>query len=293
MSLVRRTAGEEFLPPPAGLASAEGEFKLTAEDLRRISARGQTSLGIELGESKRQMVYSRLSRRLRALGMRSFSEYVDFLDTPAGAAEHEQFANALTTNLTSFFREAHHFEHFEREIRRTSVNNPHRLRVWSAGCSTGEEPYSLAMMLHANADVLGGRDRRILATDLDTGVLEIGAKGVYAADRLKSVPQRFRSPAFLKPGATEQQMSDALRNLVVFRPLNLIGAWPFKGPFDFIFCRNVLIYFSPEMRTRIIDRFADLLHPGGILYLGHSESILGTHVKLVAEGHTIYRRVRT
>jgi chemotaxis protein methyltransferase CheR len=293
MSLPRRTAGDELILPVIGLSPVEGEFKMTAEDLRRISARGQSALGIELGESKRQMVYSRLSRRLRALGMKTFTEYVDFLDTPAGASEHEQFANALTTNLTAFFREVHHFEHFEREVQRTSVNNPQRLRVWSAGCSTGEEPYSIAMILAANADALGGRDRRVLATDLDTGVLDTASRGVYPADRLKSVPQRFRTPAFLKPGAAEQQMSDALRNLIVFRPLNLIGAWPFKGPFDFIFCRNVLIYFSPEMRSRIIDRFADLLHPGGILYLGHSESILGTHSKLVAEGHTIYRRVRS
>jgi chemotaxis protein methyltransferase CheR len=289
MDALRRPASPD---PIAEAGQALGEFAMTAEDVRRITVRGQTALGIELGEAKRQMIYSRLSRRLRALKMTSFATYLDFLESPAGAAEHEQFANALTTNLTAFFREAHHFEHFEREIVRTAAE-PRRLRVWSAGCSTGEEPYSLAMVLHANADRLGHRDRRILATDLDTGVLERASRGSYPVDRYRALPQRFRTPAFLDPAVRdEQRVSDPVRALVTFRALNLIGPWPLKGPFDHVFCRNVLIYFSAELRDRMIDRFADLILPGGVLYLGHSESILGSHPKLVAEGHTIYRRVK-
>ncbi len=291
MEGLRRPAAEEGAAAPA-LLSGTGEFKLTAEDLRRITLRGRSALGIELGESKRQMIYSRLSRRLRALNIASFSAYLDFLDTPQGAAEHEPFANALTTNLTAFFREAHHFEHFEREIQKPPANAGQRLRMWSAGCSTGEEPYSMAMILHANADALAGRDRRILGSDLDTEVLETASRGVYPAERLKTLPPRFRAPAFLTSRGRDHAVTEAVRSLVVFRPLNLIGPWPFKGAFDVIFCRNVLIYFSTETRNRIIDRFAELLQPGGVLYLGHSESILGTHPKLVAEGHTIYRRVR-
>jgi chemotaxis protein methyltransferase CheR len=267
------------------------DFRMTDEDLRRITLRGQMAFGIELGESKRQMIYSRLSRRLRALGMSRFSDYLDFLDTPEGAPEHEMFANALTTNLTAFFRESHHFDHFEHEMQGTA-RQPGRLRIWSAGCSTGEEPYSLAMILQAHADKLGNRDRRILATDLDTGVLETASRGVYSAERLKGMPQRFRGPAFLGAAGPEgQTISEAVRNLVVFRALNLISAWPFKGKFDVIFCRNVLIYFSVEMRDRLINRFTELLHPRGLLYLGHSESILGSHPELSPEGHTIYRRV--
>lgn len=292
MEGLRRPVPEDPNAAPVPRA-AEGEFRLTAEDLRRITTRGRTLLGIELGESKRQMVYSRLSRRLRALNMTSFSTYMDFLDTPEGGAEHEHFANALTTNLTAFFRESHHFEHFEREIQKPPAVPSQRLRIWSAGCSTGEEPYSLAMILHANADVLSGRDRRILGSDLDTEVLETAARGVYPAERLKTLPARFRTPAFVTGQGREQRMSEALRDLVVFRPLNLIEPWPFKGAFDVIFCRNVLIYFSNEMRSRIIDRFAELIRPGGVLYLGHSESILGSHPKLAPEGHTIYRRVRS
>jgi chemotaxis protein methyltransferase CheR len=274
-----------------GDAPTKGEFAMTAEDLARITARARELLGIDLGEGKRQMVYSRLSRRLRLHGLTRFSAYLDLLEGPEGAAEAEPFANALTTNLTAFFREAHHFEHFEREIRRPPADRSRRLRIWSAGCSTGEEAYSIAMILHANADALAGRDRRILGSDIDSEVLAAAGRGSYPADRLKSLPARFQGPAFLGPGEGDRMIAEPVRNLVVFRALNLIGPWPFKGAFDAIFCRNVLIYLLPELRARTIDRFASLLRPGGLLYLGHSESILGSHPTLVAEGHTIYRRV--
>ena len=279
------------LTQPEAPSPLPGDFSMTDEDLRRVAERGRALLGIDLNESKRQMVYARLSRRLRALGKASFAEYLDMLETPEGATEAEHFANALTTNLTAFFREAHHFEHFERELQKPVADMARRLRIWSAGCSTGEEPWSIAMVLHANAEILSGRDRRVLATDVDTEVLRAAMRGEYWTDRLKPVPPRFRTPAFLAPAGEVSAVAAGLRGLVVFRALNLIAPWPFKGRFDVIFCRNVLIYFSPELRARTIDRFADLLQPGGVLYLGHSESILGSHPKLVAEGHTIYRRL--
>lgn len=176
---------------------AVGDYHLSETDLRRIVARGADMLGVELGSTKRPMVYSRLSRRLRELDLPSFTAYLDFLDTPAGAAEHQNFTNALTTNLTSFFREAHHFEHLEREIQRRPADDPtRRFRVWSAGCSTGEEPYSIAFILYSQAEMLAGRERRILATDIDTDVLERAMRGVYTPDRARAVPMRFRGVPF-------------------------------------------------------------------------------------------------
>lgn len=270
---------------------AVGDYHLSETDLRRIVARGADMLGVELGSTKRPMVYSRLSRRLRELDLPSFTAYLDFLDTPAGAAEHQNFTNALTTNLTSFFREAHHFEHLEREIQRRPADDPtRRFRVWSAGCSTGEEPYSIAFILYSQAEMLAGRERRILATDIDTDVLERAMRGVYTPDRARAVPMRFRGVPFLTRCADGMSIGDPIRDLVVFRTLNLIEPLPFRAPFNVIFCRNVLIYFTTEMRAIIIDRMAGLLRPGGLLYLGHSESLLVPHPLLEAEGQTIYRR---
>jgi chemotaxis protein methyltransferase CheR len=265
---------------------------MTAGDLRRIAARAQETLGLAISEDKRQMVYSRLSRRLRALGLPSFSAYLDLLESTAGAVEQELFANALTTNLTAFFREAHHFEHFERALLIPPAGDPsRRLRIWSAGCSTGEEAYSLAMVLHARAPALAGRDCRLLATDLDTEVLAFAARGVYGSDRLRGLPARFRTAQFLSSGEESAAVAEGVRRLVTFRTLNLVEPWPFKGAFDFIFCRNVLIYFSAAHKARAIERMAALLRPGGLLYLGHSETIRDAHPLLAAEGHTIYRRV--
>lgn len=270
------------------------EYPMTATDLLRVVARARATLGIELGEHKRQMVYSRLSRRLRALGIATFTDYLDLLERRDGIAEREHFVNALTTNLTAFFREAHHFEHFEREISALATSRARRsLRIWSAGCSSGEEAYSLAMILHAQSAALSGHERRILATDLDTNVLIEAKRGVYAPARLRGLPPRFRTPGFLAadPQGQGVAMTEPVRRLVSFRPLNLLEPWPFRHKFDAIFCRNVLIYFSAATKARLIDQMADALAPGGLLYLGHSESLLDTHPKLCAEGHTIYRRI--
>lgn len=278
----------------AGFEAECAEYPMTAEDLARITTRAQAMLGAELGEHKRQMVYSRLSRRLRALGIATFTDYLDLLERRDGIAEREHFVNALTTNLTAFFREAHHFEHFEREILALAAAAPRQpLRIWSAGCSSGEEAYSLAMILHAQSAALTGHARRILATDLDTIVLGEAERGVYAPERLRGLPPRFRTPGYLvaDPQGQGVAMVEPVRDLVSFRALNLLERWPFQHMFHVIFCRNVLIYFSAETKARVIDHMADVLLPGGILCLGHSESLLNAHPKLVAEGHTIYRRV--
>lgn len=271
-----------------------GEYPLSADDLRRIATLGAAILGLELGEGKRHMVYSRLSRRLRLLGFPSFKAYLDFLETPSGTDEREHFANALTTNLTAFFRKSHHFDHFERELLRVVPDDPkRRFHVWSAGCSTGEEAYSAAMIMHANGPALSGREHRILATDIDTDVLQFALDGVYPRERLRGLPSRFQSAQYIHAEGSGMAITEAVRALVVFQILNLIAPLPIRGPFDVIFCRNVLIYFSPEVRLRLIDRMAKLLRVGGVLYLGHSESIMGNHSLLTPEGQTIYRKIKT
>jgi chemotaxis protein methyltransferase CheR len=277
--------------PPDPVHDPHTDWPMSEAEFRRVAERAQSCLGIELRSHKQQMIRARLSRRLRALGLESFNAYLELLDQPEGAAEEQHFANAITTNLTAFFRESHHFDHFERSILlRGEMPAVRRLRVWSAGCSTGEEAYSIAMVVRQVLADSSGWDVRILATDLDTAVLGKAARGCYPPDRLKSVPPRFRTPAFLRIENGWVVPSEEIRALISFRRLNLIDAWPMRGPFDAIFCRNVLIYFSAEIKERIIEQFADMLRPGGILYLGHSESILGVNPRLSSEGHTIYRR---
>jgi chemotaxis protein methyltransferase CheR len=267
------------------------DYPMSDAEFRRIAERAQSRLGIELRSHKQHMIRTRLSRRLRTLGLETFGAYLELLDQPEGVAEEQYFANAITTNLTAFFRESHHFDHFERSILdREPLPIRRRLRVWSAGCSTGEEAYSIAMVVRQAIAQSSGWDVRILATDLDTAVLCQAKKGCYPADRMKSVPPRYRTPTFLRIENGRVVPSDEVRSLISFRRLNLIDPWPMRGPFDAIFCRNVLIYFSAEIKEQIIGRFADMLRPGGVLYLGHSESILGANPRLSSEGHTIYRR---
>lgn len=224
--------------------------------------------GVALAPEKREMVYGRLTKRVRALGLSSFREYVQFLEGPQGASEIQGLVNALTTNLTRFFREPYHFDdlvqHFER------VRGQRRFRVWSAACSTGQEPYSIAAAL-LEAGAQRSEDVRILATDIDTDVLARARKGVYAADDVRGAP-----PALQKRFQIEgkQGLANAeLRALVAFKQLNLIEEWPMRGPFDAIFCRNVFIYFTQELQASIAARMAALLAPGGRLYIGHAETL--------------------
>lgn len=275
-------------PPEA--ADADRDFPMTDEDFRRVSRIVEQMAGIILKDHKRQMVYTRLSRRLRALGIGSFKAYLDHLESPAGAAEVGEFANAVTTNLTSFFREGHHFDHLAREVLTPLAEaGSRRIRIWSAGCSSGEEPYTIAMTAQGVAKAVSGRDFRILATDLDTNVLAKGREGFYEEDRLKGIPEALRRQ-HLTPGEKGARFNEKLRGMIAFRQLNLLHEWPFKGPFDAIFCRNVVIYFDAETKARLVQRFAEKLTPGGFLYLGHSESLLGEHPLLRSEGRTIYRR---
>lgn len=261
---------------------------LTPAQFDRIARMVLSITGIVLKEHKSVMVQSRISRRLRELGFSDFDLYMDFLEGPEGNEEITNFSNAITTNLTSFFRENHHFEHLKNEIGEMAQNGVDRLRIWSAGCSTGEEPHCIAMIL---ADFFEPHaDKKILATDIDTKVLEKAKSGIYSKDKLTSIGQHHQAKTFVLPDGESFQFQKNVRAFITFNQLNLMDPWPFRGPFDFIFCRNVLIYFDAQTKANLINRYAEMLKPGGTLYLGHSETILDEHQLLVSEGRTTYRK---
>ena len=250
--------------------------------------------GIALKPGKIQMVHSRLLRRLRALHIDSFDRYLDQLDHIGSAsAEWQEFVNALTTNLTSFFREQYHFPILTRHLQ--SLRKPGPVRIWCAAASTGEEPYSIAITA---ADALGrpSGDVQILATDIDTRVLEAAQRGVYPRDAVERLDVSMLKRHFLRgKGANEGfvRVSEALRQLVTFRQLNLLDpSWPMRERFDAIFCRNVLIYFDKPTQVRVVQKLAACLAPGGLLFVGHSENF--THMRDCVEltGKTVYRAVR-
>lgn len=272
------------------------EFVLTDTDFSFISKLVHEQTGIVLAEHKRDMVYSRLSRRLRTLNFRSFSQYCDFLKNGDSGDELLQLVNAITTNLTSFFREMHHFEHLEREVLTPFFANPanKRLRIWSAGCSQGSEPYSIAMVLASVLERHKGVDAKILATDIDTNMLARGRSGEYRMEDLKNIPQRFHKYLQIKKREGEQGilMNNNLREMITFNQLNLLeGDWPMKGQFDIIFCRNVVIYFDKDTQKVLFNRYANQSKPNGWLYIGHSESLFNVCDRYKLLGKTIYKKV--
>lgn len=273
---------------------AAREFTFSDADFRSLVLLAREHAGIALSDSKRNLVYTRVSRRLRALGFTAFKQYRDYLAENAG--ELESFINAISTNLTKFFRESHHFDHFRGQVVQPFLKGGQRgdgrLRVWSAGCSTGEEPYTIAAVLRHEIPNGSRHDIRILATDIDTDVLAKAARGVYPVSGFDSVPRTYRD--YFEPtseGRGDNMVAaEAIRSLIVFRRLNLMDPWPFRGKFDAIFCRNVMIYFDNPTKTALIDRFIQSIKPGGFLYIGHSESFHGTHAELQLVGRTTYRR---
>jgi chemotaxis protein methyltransferase CheR len=279
-----------------GLAM-NAEFEFADQDFQRIRRIINDIAGISLADGKRELVYSRLSRRLRHLGLRRFDEYCHLLETGGNDnAELGEFVNALTTNLTSFFRESHHFEFLAAEllpalIRERGTGN-RRIRVWSAGCSTGEEPYTIAMVLRETLPKVGW-DVKILATDLDSNVLATAERGVYEASRVKDLPEARLRRWFQKgqgAQAGQVRVAQELRELITFRRLNLMDDWPMRGPFDIVFCRNVVIYFDKPTQRVLFERFADLLVDQGHLFVGHSESLFKVTERFVPLGKTIYQR---
>ena len=267
------------------------EFILTDSDFSRIRTLIHRRAGIALGEQKRQMVYSRLSRRLRELRLPHFSHYLELLESRIDGDEWQSFINSLTTNLTSFFREAHHFPVLAEHVRKAGAP----VTVWCAAASTGEEPYSIAITL---IEALGARagTARIIATDIDTAVLAKAAAGVFTLDQVsRMAPERLRR--FFSKGtgsnAGKVRIRPEVAAMIRFERLNLLdAAWPLKEPVDAIFSRNVMIYFDKPTQKQVLERFAPLLKPGGLLFAGHSENASLVNPRYRSLGHTVYELAR-
>lgn len=243
------------------------------------------------GERHRNMVQGRLIRRLRTLHIESFSVYCKLLQQDKNDGEMLHVINAITTNVTSFFRESYHFEHLKTIlIDQATHQGNKRLRLWSAACSSGEEPYSIAMTAAEALPTLANYDLKILATDIDTNILEKAHMGQYPTSITESLPAGYQVKYTQPVSPDKVAITENIKKLVHFKPLNLLHEWPVKGPFDAIFCRNVFIYFTPETQDSIARRLVDLLKPGGFLYIGHSENLLHLSDCLEAAGRTIYRR---
>lgn len=277
-------------------AIIDGEFAFTTQDFKRIAEILYGMAGISLPDTKATLVYSRLAKRLRALGLRSFKEYCAFVTSEQGHDESQEMLRALTTNVTRFFREPHHFDDLRANILEPiadQVRAGRRLRLWSAASSSGQEPYSMAFTVLSVWPNAAELDIRILGTDIDTNVLATGRAAVYDEHLLEGVSQSMRGQYFERDPSDRRawRVCEAARSLVAFRELNLNGSsWPMKGPFDAIFCRNVVIYFDEPTQERVWSRFAPLLAPGGKLYVGHSERV-GANVRgFESCGLTAYRK---
>jgi chemotaxis protein methyltransferase CheR len=272
-------SGAQTEKRPADIAQGR-EFAFTAEDFRQIADLVHSNTGIRMPEYKSAMVYSRLAKRLRALGLDSFREYCRLVVDNTGVDERQKMLAALTTNMTSFFREPHHFEHLRQKMLPPLLDAARRggrVRIWSAGCSSGEEPYSIALTILALLPEAAQHDIKVLATDINPGVLDKGRRGIYPESALRPVSaelkRRWFQPAPVVDGEPVLAASEQLRSLIAFRELNLVGDWPMRGTFQAIFCRNVVIYFEETTRDRIWARFIPLMAPGACLYIGHSERL--------------------
>lgn len=266
----------------------DNHFELLRECVREHT-------GIALSDAKRELVYGRLSRRLRNLGIDNFDAYCSLI-TAGDKEEIAHFVNAITTNLTAFFRESHHFGRLAALLPHLIEMNQgtRRLRLWSAGCSTGEEAYSIAITVREAIGDPPGWDVKILATDIDSNVLAAAANGVYHPQRADGLSRERLSRWFLRgqgKNAGMLRVVPDLQDLITFRQLNLMQPWPLRGPFDVLFCRNVVIYFGKETQRTLFNRFADVLAPGGHLFIGHSESLFKVSERFKLLGKTAYQRI--
>lgn len=271
------------------------EFVFAAADLSTIVHIMMVETGISLNGAKGNLIYSRLAKHLRRLGLKSFEQYCRLVESPEGASERQEMIAALTTNVTRFFREPHHFDHLREQILPgliTRAKAGERIRLWSSACSSGQEPYSIALTLLQIMPDAPRYDIRILATDIDSTVLAAGAIGCYEEALLEPVPVDLRKAWFASAGNGLIQVNDVLRSLVSFKKLNLIGDWPMRHKFQAIFCRNVVIYFELPTQEKIWSHMMPLLDDNGALYIGHSERISGVAENLLRnDGITIYRKL--
>jgi len=269
---------------------------LSEADFQRVSDMVYRYCGINLHDGKQQLVQARIAKRMRVGGFHSLSDYLDHVISDASGHEFALLIDAMSTNLTSFYREPDHFQYLaETALPQLMQQAPNqhggRMRLWSAGCATGEEPYTLAMTV---LDAIGDASRwdiKILATDISTHVLGIARTGFYGKERLEALPGGYRQ-RFFRPCVVDGDkgfvVAPELRQMIRFNHLNLMEDWPFTGPFEFIFCRNVMIYFDKPTQQRLVNRFWDILTPGGVLFTGHSESLTGIEHKFQYVRPTIY-----
>ena len=273
---------------------ASREYEMTDADFRFIAKVLFDEAGIALAESKGPLVYSRLAKRLRKLGIESFKKYCAYLDTPEGKQERQHLLSALTTNVTHFFREPHHFDTLKSEVLPSLIERARqgeRVRIWSAGCSNGQEPYSIAALLLSLMPDAADYDLKILATDIDPKILEQARAGVYSDKIADALPNEYKK-VYLKQDAVDKswRVTPEVRRLISFKELNLVRPWPVKGPFDVIFCRNVVIYFDQATQEPLWEKFASVLGPKAWLFIGHSERVAGPALDLFETvGVTTYR----
>lgn len=271
------------------------EFAFREEDFQALRSLVKSLTGINLTEQKRELVYGRLTRRLRALRLRTFAEYRELLNHDE--RELSELCNAITTNLTAFFREPHHFRYLREqwlEPQGASASSGRRLRIWSAACSSGEEPYSIAMTVLETLAHPEQWDVRILATDLDSDMVARARRGVYPAERLQSLSADRQNRFFRDSRDTQlsgRQVAPEVARLITFKQLNLMQPLPMKGPLDAVFCRNVVIYFDKDTQRDLFTRISRLQRPGDLLFLGHSESLFKVSDSYALIGKSIYRRI--
>jgi len=272
-------------------ASVLGEAMLTPSHFERIVDMLHAHAGIRMRAGKEGLVRARLAKRLRALGLSDYDAYLDIVERDPARREFTEMVDVLTTNKTSFFREQAHFDFLQDTVLPAC---PGPIRLWSAGCSSGEEPYTLAMLLHETLPDAGVRSARILATDISHRVLATAKAGVYPADALAEAPrgwvQKYWRPARDTTGAPRVEALPALRGLIQFGKLNLMDRWPMRGPFDAILCRNVMIYFDKATQQELVERYYALLRPGGYLFVGHSESLTGLSHRFTYVQPAVYVR---
>lgn len=280
----------------SGQGEYEREFIFTRADFQYVQRLIKERTGISLSAAKEDMVYARLGKRLRATGLPRFRDYCELVNRDS--AELVNLINAITTNLTAFFRELHHFEHLQNRVIPALVaakGTCRKLRIWSAGCSSGEEPYSIAMAVLEAIPDLERWDVKILASDLDSNMVEAASKGVYRMERLQGISQE-RLKRWMRRGTGSDEgwarAGAELRSIIQFKQLNLMDAWPMRNSFDIIFCRNVVIYFDKPTQQRLFDRYANQLDDDGWLFIGHSESLYGVTDRFELTGKTIYKRVK-
>jgi chemotaxis protein methyltransferase CheR len=267
------------------------EFSLTEQDFSFLSEFIHQRTGIVINDNKKDLLYSRLAKRLRQLNITSFSKYCDLLQASDAADEVEHLINSITTNLTHFFREKHHFDHLAELLPSLVSRGEQKIRIWSSACSSGQEPYSIAMVVVDKVKNWAELDIKILATDIDTMMLDKCKKGLYTDDEVKNLPSGYLEKFFSQVNDKTFQVHEQLKKLIQFNHLNLLESWPLKGKFHIIFCRNVAIYFDKDTQKMMFSKMADVMVEGGYLYIGHSENLNQLSDQYTLIGKTLYQKI--